>query len=57
MLKQDSGITKLVWVKDSPHFYVAGLDGSIKLYDAWSGFVLNQLFGHSNSILDISFCA
>jgi WD40 repeat protein len=55
--KEDCGITKLVWVKDSPLFYTAGLDGSIRLYDARSGVLLNQMFGHSNSILDISLSA
>ncbi|GFG40869.1 hypothetical protein Cfor_08899 [Coptotermes formosanus] len=53
-LKQDSGITKLVWVKSGPYFFTTDLDGSIRLYDARSGSMRNQLFGHSNCILDIS---
>lgn len=53
-LKQDSGITKLLWIKNSPHFYTAGLDGTVRMYDARSGTLQNELFGHSQSILDIS---
>ncbi|PNF29742.1 hypothetical protein B7P43_G11201 [Cryptotermes secundus] len=56
-LKQDSGITKLLWIKNSPHFYTAGLDGTVRLYDARSGTLQNELFGHSHCILDISLSA
>jgi WD40 repeat protein len=54
VVKQNSGITKLLWVKDSPHLYTAGLDGIVRLYDARCGSLQNELFGHSHCILDIS---
>jgi WD40 repeat protein len=54
VLKQNSGITKLLWIKDSPHLYTAGLDGIVRLYDARCGSLQNELFGHSHCILDIS---
>jgi WD40 repeat protein len=54
VLKQTSGITKLLWVKNSPHLCTAGLDGIVRLYDARSGSLRNELFGHSDCILDVS---
>ncbi|KAJ9593661.1 hypothetical protein L9F63_014786 [Diploptera punctata] len=56
-VKQESGITKLIWDKSNPIIYTASLDGSIGVYDARSGTLQNQFLGHTNGILDISLSA
>ncbi|CAG2068413.1 unnamed protein product, partial [Timema podura] len=53
-ISQGSGLTKLVWVKNSPMFYTGALDGVIRLFDARSGDKQSTLSGHEGDILDIA---
>lgn len=53
-IKQGCGISKVLWDRNSTHVYVGCLDSSVKLYDARSGAIVREFFGHRRDILDIT---
>uniref|UniRef100_A0A1B6IUN7 Uncharacterized protein n=1 Tax=Homalodisca liturata TaxID=320908 RepID=A0A1B6IUN7_9HEMI len=51
--RQEAGICRVVWDRNSSVVFVGSLDGIIRLYDARSGKQQSQLRGHKETILDL----
>lgn len=52
--QQEGGVVKLVWDRTSPMIYTAGLDGSIRKFDARNGSCVSRWTGHAQAVLDIA---
>jgi ribosome assembly protein SQT1 len=53
-LKQDAGLTKLVWDSKMPVFYTGGLDGVVRAIDARTCKVERLMGRHRSEVLDLS---
>lgn len=52
--QHETGIVKVLWEENSPLVYSCSMDGTVRLWDARSGKLLNKYSGHTAEILDFT---